>query len=88
MFLNHKKKKNIRWSYHVIFIRITFGYYLSHLSAIGLVFVQIYFMNDLLDDQFWAQGFTIFETFLESPVTRSDSLSLLFPYTIKVNPIN
>ena len=67
---------------------IFLGYYLSHVSAIGLVFVQIYFMNDLLDDQFWAQGFTIFETFLESPVTRSDSLSLLFPYTIKVNPIN
>ena len=64
---------------------ILLGYYLSHFIAIGLIFMQIYFMNNLLDDQFWTQGFSIFETFLESPVTRSDSLSLLFPYTIKVN---
>ena len=59
---------------------IFLGYYLSHVSAIGLVFVQIYFMNDLLDDQFWAQGFTIFETFLESPVTKSEFFTFISIY--------
>ena len=69
-----KSIHHTRHHYWPIFL----GYYLSHVSAIGLVFVQIYFMNDLLDDQFWAQGFTIFETFLESPVTIGSKRYCLF----------
>ena len=60
------------------------GYFLSHFVAIGFIFLQVFFMNIILDNQLWSQGFGIFETFVESPVTRNDSLALLFPYTIKV----
>ena len=66
------------------FKHLPIGYFLSHLFGCVILIVELFAMDFVLNYELSGRNFQIFDTFSQPPIHRNDSLSLLFPYQIKV----
>ena len=66
------------------FKNLVLSYFIGHVCAATNVFIQMYMINYLLENIFWIQRFSIFETFVQPHFMRSDPLAMFFPYEIEV----